>query len=54
MPDTERTDSAQHPPPPVIQPGPHGGGGDSAGNTRVPAPREDDEELEPTIVLGRE
>ncbi|WP_181193241.1 hypothetical protein [Prauserella shujinwangii] len=40
-------------PRPVIEPGRHGAGGDSAGNQRVPAPREE-EDLEPTIVLGRE
>ncbi|WP_170200528.1 MULTISPECIES: hypothetical protein [Prauserella] len=38
----------------TVTAGVQGGAGEAAGNLRVPLPRDDDDELEPTIVLGRE
>ncbi|MFF5986877.1 hypothetical protein [Prauserella flavalba] len=49
-PDTERQAESVE----TVTAGAHGGAGDSSGNLRVPLPREDEDELEPTIVLGRE
>ncbi|TWE23429.1 hypothetical protein [Prauserella muralis] len=49
-PDTETRVDVVEP----VQPGMHGGAGDSAGNMRIPVPRDEDDELEPTIVRGRE